>query len=101
MADRSIDLLRRLSLAAGPPGAEDEVRAIVHDVLASAGTISHDRLGSVLCERRGSADAPRIALDSHLDEVAFLVQSITREGLLGLVPLGSWWGHVLLSQRVD
>lgn len=101
MTDRSLDLLRRLSLAAGPPGAEDEVRRIVHETLAGAGTLRHDRLGSVLCERRGSADAPRVTIDSHLDEVAFLVQAVTRDGLLALVPLGAWWGHVLLGQRVE
>ncbi len=39
-------------------------------------------------------------LDSHLDEVAFMVQSISRDGRLAFVPLGSWWGHVLPGQRV-
>ena len=63
MADpNSIDLLRRLSLAAGPPGAEDEVRRLVHDELTGLGTISFDRLGSLLCEKRGQGDTPRVVL---------------------------------------
>jgi len=99
--DRSIELLRSLSEAAGPPGAEDEVRAIVHRTLDGAGSIRHDRLGSLLCEKRGSSDTPRVVLDSHLDEVGFMVQSISPEGKLALVALGGWWGHVLLGQRVD
>ncbi len=94
-------LLRRLALAAGPPGAEGEVRSIVREALAGVGTIRHDRLGSLLCEVPGEAAAPRIVLDAHLDEVGFIVQSITAEGRIKFAPLGGWWGHVLLAQRVD
>ena len=102
MTDRdSLELLARLSLAAGPPGGEEPVRSVVRETLGGVGSLSHDRLGSLLCTLRGSADRPRIVLDSHLDEVGFMVQSVTEEGTLGLVPLGSWWGHVLLGQRVD
>lgn len=99
--DRSKDLLRRLSLAPGPPGAEDAVRRIVRETLDGTGSIRHDRLGSLLCEKRGGAEAPRIVLDSHLDEVAFMIQSVTKEGYLAFVTLGGWWPHVMLGQRVD
>ena len=97
----SKDFLRRLTLASGAPGAEDEVRGIVRETLSAAGAISFDRLGSILCEKRGTRVQPRIQLDAHLDEVAFLVQGISDEGKLAFVPLGSWWGHVLLAQRVE
>ena len=96
-----MELLGRLSTAAGPPGAEDEVRRIVREALEGVGTIRHDRLGSVVCEKPGSSPAPRVVLDSHMDEVAFMVQSVSSQGQLAFVPLGGWWGHVLLGQRVD
>jgi endoglucanase len=99
--EASRELLSSLCLAAGAPGSEDEVRALVRAHLDGAGALSHDRLGSILCEKRGTTDAPRIVLDSHLDEVAFMVQSVSAEGRLAFVPLGGWWGHVLLGQRVD
>jgi putative aminopeptidase FrvX len=95
------DLLRQLCLAPGPPGAEQPVRDIVREQLAGLGPITYDKLGSLLCEKEGLAEGPRIQLDSHLDEVGFMVQSISREGRLGFVPLGGWWGHVLLGQRVE
>jgi len=95
------DLFRRLSLAAGPPGAEGEVRKIVRESLAGLGTFSCDRLGSILCEKKGRSEQPRVVLDSHMDEVAFMLQSVTEEGKLAMVPLGGWWGHVLLGQRVQ
>ena len=95
------DLLRTLTLAAGAPGAEDEVRALIRENLEGVGELSYDALGSILCEKPGSAEAPRILVDGHMDEVGFMVQSITKEGRVNFVPLGGWWAHVLLSQRVD
>lgn len=94
-------LLRALALAAGAPGAEGEVRTLVREALGGIGRTSTDRLGSLLCELPGAAPSPRVVLDAHMDEVAFLVQAITPDGRLKFVPLGGWWGHVLLAQRVD
>jgi endoglucanase len=101
MPTPDLALLRSLALAAGPPGAEGEVRGIVRAALDGIGEIRHDRLGSLLCELRGRAAAPRVVLDAHLDEVGFAVQSIAADGRIKFIPLGGWWGHVLLAQRVD
>lgn len=98
-ADRT--LLERLSNAPGPPGAEGAVRDIVRESLADVGEIKYDRLGSILCERVGDPAGPRVVLDGHMDEVGFMVQSISPEGRIAFVPLGGWWGHVLLAQRVQ
>jgi endoglucanase len=95
------DLLRRLSVAAGPPGGEEEIRGVVRGLLDGVGPIEFDRLGSLICTVRGTADEPRVVLDCHLDEVAFMVQSVTADGNLAFVTLGNWWGHVLLGQRVE
>jgi len=97
----SLALLERLCLAAGPPGGEQAVRSVVRDALRGVGSLSYDRLGSLICSLPGSAARPRVVLDSHLDEVGFMVQSVSEDGTLRLVPLGGWWGHVLLGQRVD
>jgi endoglucanase len=39
-------------------------------------------------------------LAGHLDEVGFLVKSVTKEGYVRFLPLGGWWGHVVLAQRL-
>ncbi|MCX7013508.1 MAG: M42 family metallopeptidase [Candidatus Sumerlaeota bacterium] len=98
--DSSIALLRELSEADGPPGFEDEVRAIFRRRLSSICDIRQDRLGSLLCEKRGTAERPRILLDCHMDEVGFMVRLITKEGFLRFLTLGGWTGHVLSAQRV-
>jgi putative aminopeptidase FrvX len=37
---------------------------------------------------------------AHLDEVGFVVREITKEGFIKVLPLGGWWGHVMLAHRV-
>ncbi|MDA0767796.1 MAG: M42 family metallopeptidase [Verrucomicrobia bacterium] len=92
-------LLRRLTEAHAVPGFEGEVREIFREELAGAGKFRADRNGSVLCELPGKG--PRVLLAGHMDEVGFRVQSITAAGFLQLVPLGGWWTHVLLAQRLQ
>ena len=100
MREKAVELLRELTDAHGAPGFEDEVRAIFVDELEDMGDISTDGNGSVFCENTESDIGPRVLLTGHMDEVAFRVQSITRDGFLKFVTLGGWWPHVLLAQRV-
>ncbi len=37
----------------------------------------------------------------HMDEVGFMVTSITENGMIRFQPLGGWWNQVLLAQRVE
>jgi endoglucanase len=96
----SAELLEALTQADAVPGHEAEVLAIVRARLAPLGVLGSDRLGSVFCTRPGSADGPRILLDSHVDEVGFIVQRVTPAGHVKFLPLGGWWAHALLAQRV-
>ncbi len=100
MVETSLELLKSLTQADGIPGHEAEVRQIFRNRLANAGTIKTDRLGSIFCERTGTAQQPRILLDSHMDEVGFMVQYLTDDGYVKFLPIGSWWAHTLLAQRV-
>lgn len=97
----SLELLKRLSEAPGPPGCEGAVRRIVREALPAECRVEHDRLGSVVAELDGDAAEPRVVLDAHLDEVGFMVQSVGDDGGIAFVALGGWWGHVLLGQRVE
>lgn len=101
MNDFSINLLQALTEADGVAGFEDEVRAIFRHYLQDVGDISKDQMGNIFCKHRGQADKnPVVMLDCHLDEVGFMVQSITSKGFIKFVPMGGWWGHVLLSKRM-
>jgi endoglucanase len=99
--DRSRDLLKRLSEVYGICGHEDEVRAIFEEAAAGLGPILKDKHGGVAVEKRGSSDRPRVLLAGHMDEIGFLVKSITDEGYLYLLPVGGWVAQVLPAQRVS
>lgn len=107
--DKTLQFLKDLVEAHGTPGAESPVVRVLERHLKGVGTISHDRLGSFICEKHGlpraargvrAADPPRVMLAGHLDEVGFMVKSVTKEGFVKFLPLGGWWGHVVLAQRL-
>lgn len=100
MADYRMELLRELSEAPGVSGYEEEVRHIIRRHLKDITIIEQDRLGSIVCRKDGEEAAPRIMLAGHMDEVGFIVKLITDEGFIRFSPLGGWWGHVMLAQRV-
>jgi endoglucanase len=98
MRERSIALLKELTEAHGIAGYEHSVRIIFRK--HATGDILTDKLGSVYVCRKGSSDTPRVMLAGHLDEVGFMVQSITSDGYIRFVQLGRTWEPVLLSQKV-
>jgi len=95
--DRAVELLTELSGAHGAPGCENEVRRIVRRYFPTAHT---DPMGNIFVEKEGSASTPRILLTAHMDEVGLMVQAVLRSGLIKFVPLGGWWAHTLLAQRM-
>lgn len=98
--DSTLELLKELTEAHGVPGYEAPIRAVVRKYLESLGTLTQDKIGSVICQKKGSSDTPRVMLAGHMDEIGFMVKHITEEGFLKFLPLGGWFDQVLLGQRV-
>lgn len=98
--DRKLQMLKELVEANGAPGFEGDVAALMARYLKGIGPITKDRLGSFICEKTGDPKGPRVMLAGHLDEVGFLVKSVTKEGFVKFLGLGGWWGHVVLGQRL-
>ncbi len=95
-------LLVDLVAARGVPGNEEEVREVFRDYAKPyADAILQDGLGSIIAEKKGAEDAPRIMFAGHLDEVGFMVTRITDEGFVKFQTLGGWWSQVLLGQQVE
>ncbi len=103
MKSEALRLLEKLTQAHSVPGHEDEVRAIFTEELKEHGELGNDRMGSLFCRKKAAHDsaAPKILVAGHMDEVGFRIQHILPDGFLKIVPLGGWWGHNLLSQRVE
>ena len=98
--DKTEKLLADLTNAHGVSGFEDDVHKVVVDHLEAADDITYDKLGSIIARKKGTADSPKIMIAGHLDEIGFIVKDITDDGYIKFYPLGGWWGHVALAQRV-
>ena len=98
--DKTELLLKALTEAHGAPGDEASVRAVMAAHMPTYARLSTDKMGSLIAEVPGKTDHPRVFVGSHMDEVAWVVREITKDGFLKVFPLGGWWGHVMLSQRV-
>jgi len=98
--DETAKMLKEITEAGGIPGYEEEIRAVIRKYMEPLCKISQDRLGSIICTKRGTTDRPRIMLAGHMDEIGFIVKLITKEGFIRFTPLGGWWDQVVLAQRV-
>lgn len=92
------ETLKALTEAFGVSGFEDEVRNLLQDRLGSYTQVKRDRIGSVIAPFEGGG--PKIMFAAHIDEVGFMVKSITKEGYIKIIPIGGWWEGVLPAQRV-
>lgn len=95
-----LKMLQELTEADGLPSFEDDVRGIFKKYLQEISELDKDGLGSIIAKREGLAGGPRIMLAGHMDEIGFMVKSITEKGFIKFVSLGGWWGHTVLAQRV-
>lgn len=98
--DFTVQLLRDLTNANGTSGHEEAIAEVMAGYMKDLAEIEYDKLGSIIGTKRGTADRPRVLIDAHMDEVGFMVREITKEGFIKFLPLGGWWGHVTLGQRM-
>jgi endoglucanase len=98
-ADRVEVLLQKLSDAAGPPGAEEPVRAIMVSEMKpyASEPIRYDGLGSVIAQQ--GQTGPRIMIDAHMDELGGMVRRVTKDGFVSMQMLGGWLDQSLVNQR--
>jgi putative aminopeptidase FrvX len=93
-------LLQELTDAHGVSGFEEEAVQVMKKHIIGADEITFDKLGSLIAKKTGKSERPRVMIAGHIDEIGFIVKEITSEGYIKFLPLGGWWGHVALAQRV-
>lgn len=102
MNKETLDLFKKLTELRGAPSFEHGVRHFMEKELRKyADDVIQDNLGSIFGVKNKHVSGPRVMVAGHMDEVGFMVTSITEEGMLRFQPLGGWWSQVLLAQRVD
>lgn len=76
-----IKFLEELSNADALAGEEDEVRnLLVREMRPNSNNIFCDNLGSVIFQKNGNSEGPKIMIAAHMDEVGFKVRSICPGG---------------------
>jgi putative aminopeptidase FrvX len=95
-----VALLRELSEANAVSGFEDEVQRLVASRLPDGCAIDRDRLGNLFARIDGDPDGPEVLLVAHVDEIGFIVTSVTEGGFLRFREIGSWSPGSLPGQRV-
>lgn len=96
-----VERIRELTEANGVPGSESAVRRLMESYLEPLSSrLIRDRMGSVVGEKIGQENGPKVLVAGHLDEIGMMVTYITDEGFLKFQTLGGWWSQVMLSQRV-
>ena len=98
----SIELIKKLSLAFGPSGMEDEVRAIINEEIKGyASDIKSDALGNLIAYFPSECEnAPTLMISAHMDEVGFMITHIEDCGMLRFSEIGGFSEAVLPSRRV-
>ncbi len=95
-----LETVRIFSESNGPSGFEHEVAETALELLQKFGVTYVDPFQNVYMERSGnSQDRVLVQLDAHLDEVGLIVQSVSPQGLLRILPLGSWVASNVPSHR--
>lgn len=99
--DEQLQMLKDLTDAKGVPGNERDPRNVMKRYIEPfADSIDYDGLGSLIAEKKGDVEGPRILVAGHLDEVGFMITKIDDKGFLRFQTVGGWWSQVMLAQRV-
>src|SRR6056297_328368 len=99
--NNSINLIQDLSNANGVSGFEDQVLEVVRTKLAANIKTEVDSMRNMyLYPENKNPQKPTLMLDSHSDEVGFMVKSVNKNGSLKFVNLGSWFPQNIPAHKV-
>lgn len=85
----NFNFLEKLSNADGIAGREEEIRTLLKEEMTDySDNIFSDNLGSIIFQKNGQEDGPKIMIAAHMDEVGFIVRSIDDKGMIHIIELG-------------
>jgi endoglucanase len=88
-----IQNLKELSEAFGISGYEDEVVEILKKKFSKHTKMVRDGIGSIIAQKNGTSEKPKIMFAAHMDEIGFMVKEITKEGFIKFVSLPTFLQH--------
>ncbi len=95
-------MLKELCLLNGTSGDESEVRNFIIENIKDSCEYKVDALGSIIAFKKGKkTPKKKIMLSAHMDEVGFIITSVTEEGYLKFSPVGGIEPEVVLTRRLS
>lgn len=93
------DLIKKVTEAFGPSGAEDCVREVLRkEVEPYVDEVRVDALGNLIAHKKGTGK--KVILDGHMDEIGLMVTHVDDNGFLRFGTIGGVNPFVSLGQRV-
>jgi glutamyl aminopeptidase len=101
--NKLLEHLKQLTLLPAIPNHEELVRQYMRQhMLPYADDILTDNLGSIFALKKSKqANAPKVMVAGHMDEVGFIVKDINDAGCIKIAPAGGWWSQVLMASPVS
>lgn len=98
----SFELLKKLCSTPAVPGRENIFRdVVIAELKDHCDDMFVDAMGNAFFRRKGKGANPRkIMIAAHMDEIAFVVRHINKEGFIYFQTLGGFDPRVLIAQRV-
>ena len=98
-----INLLKKLTAAPGLSAAESGIAAVLQSELERLGLKAHiDSFGNVHAVMPSEKKAAKtLLLEAHMDQIGFMVSSVTEEGLIRFDNLGGVDERILPGMEVE
>ena len=85
-----VEALIELSNLNGVSGHENDVREYIKSCISPlADSVRTDNLGSVIAFKKGKTGEKTVLISAHMDEVGFIISSVTDTGFLKFKPVGN------------
>ena len=92
-------MLKALTSLCGVSGNEHEVREFIKKN-AVCDNLTEDILGNIIVFRKGTKSHKKVMFCAHMDEVGFIVSSITKEGYIRFRTVGGFDSRTLPGTKV-
>lgn len=95
------ELIKKLVEAHGPSGDEEQVRALIEEVIrGKVDQVRTDALGNLIALRRGTGGGKRVMVAAHMDEIGVVVTHVDKKGFLRVAPVGGVRPLTMVGDRV-
>ncbi len=102
MNDITFNRIKTLTELHGAPNFEAPVRHFLKEQMSPyVDAFVYDRMGGIYGVKKSKkANAPRVMIAAHMDEIGFMVTEVTQEGFIKFTALGGVANDIWQGQRL-